>query len=57
MGLLAQGMPPFDAAVAGAYLHGLSGSWVEEEIGPAGAVASDLLSRLPRAITSVQAAV
>ncbi len=57
VGLLAQGMPPFDAAVAGAYLHGLSGSWVEEEIGPAGAVASDLLSRLPRAITSVQAAV
>jgi hydroxyethylthiazole kinase-like uncharacterized protein yjeF len=56
VGLLAQGMPPFDAAVAAAYLHGLSGSWVEEEIGPAGAVASDLLSHLPRAIASAKAA-
>lgn len=52
-GLLAQGLSPFDAALAGAYLHGLAGSWVNEEVGPAGAVASDLLSRLPRALRTV----
>jgi NAD(P)H-hydrate epimerase len=40
----------FDAAVAGAYLHGLAGVLAEREIGQAGAVASDLLPRLPEAI-------
>jgi hydroxyethylthiazole kinase-like uncharacterized protein yjeF len=53
VGLLAQGLTPFDAAVAGAYLHGLAGSRASEEIGPAGAVAGDLLSRLPRALRAV----
>lgn len=51
--LLAQKLPPFDAAVAGAYLHGLAGKIAEEEIGKAGAVAGDLLPRLPRAIRSL----
>jgi len=51
--LIAQGLPPFDAAVAGAYLHGLTGQMVSEEIGPAGGVAGDLLPRLPRAIAAL----
>jgi hydroxyethylthiazole kinase-like uncharacterized protein yjeF len=55
-GLLAQGLAPFDAALAGAYLHGLAGSWAGEEIGLAGAVASDLLPRLPRALARVRLA-
>jgi hydroxyethylthiazole kinase-like uncharacterized protein yjeF len=55
VGLLAQGLAPFDAAVAGAYLHGLAGRWAEEQIGPAGAVASDLLRLLPQAITTAMA--
>ncbi len=50
VGLLAQGLAPFDAAVAGAYLHGLAGKWAGEEVGLAGTVASDLLTRLPRAL-------
>jgi NAD(P)H-hydrate epimerase len=50
VGLLAQGLRPFDAALAGAYLHGLAGSWAAEEIGQAGVIASDLLPRLPRAV-------
>jgi NAD(P)H-hydrate epimerase len=49
VGLLAQGLTSFDAALAGAYLHGLAGSWAGREIGPSGVVASDLLARLPRA--------
>jgi NAD(P)H-hydrate epimerase len=46
-GLLAQGLGPFDAAVAGAYVHGLAGQLVSEQVGLAGAVAGDLLDRLP----------
>jgi hydroxyethylthiazole kinase-like uncharacterized protein yjeF len=53
VGLLAQGLTPFNAALAGAYLHGLAGSWAGEEIGLAGAVASDLLPRLPKALRAV----
>jgi NAD(P)H-hydrate epimerase len=53
VGLLAQGLCPFDAALAGAYLHGLAGKWVAQEIGSAGAVASDLLPLLPETITAV----
>ncbi|HUT16634.1 MAG TPA: NAD(P)H-hydrate dehydratase [Anaerolineae bacterium] len=49
-GLLGQGLSPFDAAVAGAYLHGLAGHMVRNEIGPSGAVASDLLVKLPLAM-------
>jgi NAD(P)H-hydrate epimerase len=53
VGLLAQGLAPFDAAVAGAYLHGLAGNLAGEEIGLAGTVAGDLLPRLPRALNLV----
>ena len=56
VGLLAQGLVPFEAALAGAYLHGLAGSWAGEEIGLAGAVASDLLPRLPQALARVRLA-
>lgn len=51
---LAQKLEPFDAAVVGAYVHGLAGTIAEAEIGRAGAVAGDLLPRLPRAIASVR---
>jgi len=48
--LLAQKLAPFDAAVAGAYLHGLAGEMAQREVGRAGVVAGDLLTRLPAAI-------
>ncbi len=51
--MLAQHLEPFDAAVAGAYLHGLAGEIAEREIGRAGVVAGDLLPRLPQAIQKV----
>ena len=47
--LLAQGLAPFDAAVAGAYLHGLAGDLASQEIGFAGVVAEDIVSYLPAA--------
>lgn len=47
--LLAQGLAPFDAAVTGAYLHGLAGELAAEEIGLAGVVAEDIISYLPAA--------
>ena len=50
VGLRAQGLQPFEAAVAGAYLHGLAGQLAQEEVGDAGMVAGDLLPRLPLAI-------
>jgi NAD(P)H-hydrate epimerase len=50
VGLLAQGIPAYDAAVAAAYIHGLAGRQASRQIGQAGLVASDLLPGLPRAI-------
>lgn len=52
--MLAQGLKPYDAALVGAYLHGLAGTIAEHEIGKAGAVASDVLARLPEALRRVK---
>jgi ADP-dependent NAD(P)H-hydrate dehydratase / NAD(P)H-hydrate epimerase len=52
---VARGLPPADAAMAGAYVHGLAGRMASEEVGE-GVVASDLLFRLPPAIASVAGA-
>jgi hydroxyethylthiazole kinase-like uncharacterized protein yjeF len=49
-GFLAQGLAPFDAAVAGAYVHGLAGELVRKELGGTGMVAGDLLPVLPKVI-------
>lgn len=46
-GLMAQGVGAFEAACLGAWLHGAAGLHVEESIGAAGVVASDLLAALP----------
>ena len=40
--LLAQGLPPYDAARLGVYLHGTAGDVLRERIGDAGLLASDL---------------
>lgn len=55
VGILAQGLSPFDAAVCGAYLHGLAGEIVADRVGAAGALAGDLLPALPRAISALHA--
>lgn len=48
-GLLAQGMPPLDAAVSAAYLHGLAGDIAYQQNG-AGLTARDILRALPAAL-------
>lgn len=53
VGLLAQGLTPFDAAVVGCYLHGLAGEIAAADMGEAGVVAGDLLPALPLAIMEV----
>ncbi len=45
--LIAQGMDPFDAAAASVYLHTECGSALESAMGPATAIAQDLLRALP----------
>jgi holo-[acyl-carrier-protein] synthase len=47
-GLMAQKLPPFEAAVTGVHLHGLAGLDLEASLGQAGVLASDLLLQIPR---------
>ncbi len=54
--LLAQGMAPPDAAMAGVYLHASAAELVTNRIGSAGLAASDLLDALPLAIRGLQRA-
>jgi len=49
-GLAGQGVPLFDAAVLGVYLHAAAGALVEDALGNAGMLATDLLPTLPRVI-------
>ena len=53
-GLVAQGLPPFEAAACGVYLHGAAGEEVRREMGDTGMVASDLLPALPRVIKGLK---
>ena len=53
-GLRAQGMDAFEAAVAGAYLHGLAGELARADMGDMGVVAGDLPPRLPEALHSIR---
>ncbi len=54
VGLLAQGLSPRDAAIAGAYLHGLAGQMARDEVGEMGMVAGDLLPFLPKGIRELR---
>ncbi len=54
VGLRAQGMTAFEAAVAGAYLHGLAGELARADLGDMGLVAGDLLPRLPLALRRIR---
>jgi holo-[acyl-carrier-protein] synthase len=47
-GLMAQKLPPFEAAVTGVHLHSLAGLDLEASLGRAGVLASDLLLQIPR---------
>lgn len=52
--LLGQGVGPFEAACAGAYLHGLAASYAAEALGGRiGILARDLIEALPRARAAI----
>lgn len=53
--LLAQELPPLEAAVAGAYWHGRAADHCAEEIGGIGYLARDLANALPRARAKITA--
>lgn len=55
-GLRSQGLDAFDAALCGAYVHGLAGEIARKEIGAAGVVAGDVSDRLPAAIRLIAGA-
>jgi NAD(P)H-hydrate epimerase len=50
VGLMAQGLGPFEAAVCGGYLHGAAGELWRAQHGDAGMLAGDLLGLLPDAL-------
>lgn len=52
-GLLAQGLPPFDAARAAVFLHGRAGDRAAAEKSQAGLVAGDLVAELPYAFRDI----
>jgi NAD(P)H-hydrate epimerase len=54
VGMRAQGLPPFEAALVGAYLHGLVGELARDALGDAGVVAGDLMGLLPLAISRLR---
>ncbi len=54
VGLRAQGVGAYEAAVAGAYLHAAAGEIARSEMGCMGTMASDLLPRLPRALQRIR---
>ena len=53
-GLAGQGVPPFDAASLGVYLHAAAGELVKDELGDTGMLASDLLAALPKVIRGLR---
>ncbi len=50
VGLLAQGLSPWDAACAGTYLHGLAGDLASFRLGLAGMTAGDVIEQIPYAL-------
>jgi NAD(P)H-hydrate epimerase len=53
-GLLAQGMAPFDAAVAGAFIHGLAGEKAGEIMGRRATLAGDILDQVAAALCDLE---
>ncbi len=52
--LIGQGLPPFEAAQLGVYVHGLAGDLARDQIGEVSLIATDLLDFLPPAIRQTQ---
>ena len=54
--LLAQGLPPFEAAALGVFAHGAAGDVVAARQGEVGLLAGDLIAELPATLARLQAA-
>lgn len=54
VGFLAQGLAPYEAALAGVYVHGAAGEMATEAMGNAGTVAGDLLPLLPLVLKTIR---
>ena len=50
--LMAQGLPPFDAARLGVYVHGLAADHCKKEIAPVGYLARDVADAIPAALAA-----
>ncbi|MEK7237407.1 MAG: NAD(P)H-hydrate dehydratase [Nitrospirota bacterium] len=50
VGLLAQGVPAWEAACAATYFHGSAGDLAAQQLGQAGMLASDLIAQIPYAL-------
>jgi hydroxyethylthiazole kinase-like uncharacterized protein yjeF len=57
VGLLAQRLSLYEAAIAGVYLHGAAGEMATTALGNAGTVASDLLPLLPQVLKRLQSGI
>jgi len=53
--LLAQGLPPLEAAALAAFVHGVAADRIAERTGQAGLLAGDLLPELPAAMEALRA--
>ncbi len=53
-GLLAQGVPGFDAAQVGVYLHSLAGYRAAKKISTRGMIATDIIRNIPHAYAELQ---
>jgi hydroxyethylthiazole kinase-like uncharacterized protein yjeF len=51
--LLGQGVPRYEAAVLGGYLHGLAGQFASQQMGDTGLLASELADYIPQARRSL----
>jgi NAD(P)H-hydrate epimerase len=56
VGLLAQGLPPWEAACAATYLHGHAGDLAAAANGQAGLIAGDVIEQIPHALKAVDEA-
>ncbi|HSC57761.1 MAG TPA: NAD(P)H-hydrate dehydratase [Nitrospira sp.] len=54
VGLLAQGVPAWEAACAATYLHGAAGDLAAQQLGQAGTLAGDLIAHIPHALQAIK---